>query len=151
MPGLSPDAALGEIISELRLQKAFQQVPDNPEAEQALQRPVLKPLLDEAAGQSGRYSSWRPRDHLDARGPSPGVPRPERSLCWRRPELARRMPGAAQRVGDWSWRPPRSEMTLELDDIQSGAVFPRPSPSVGTYVLLRIDHRARRSARSCGG
>ena len=45
-----PDAALGEIISELRLQKAFQQVPDNPEAEQALQRPALKPLLDEAAG-----------------------------------------------------------------------------------------------------
>ena len=32
-------------------------------------------------------------------------------------------------------------MTLELDDIQSGAVFPRPSPSVGTYVLLRIDDR----------
>ena len=31
---------------------------------------------------------------------------------------------------------------LELDDIQSGALHPRPSPYVGTYLLLRIDDRA---------
>ena len=28
---------------------------------------------------------------------------------------------------------------LDLDDIQSGALHPRPSPYVGTYLLLRID------------
>ena len=31
------------------------------------------------------------------------------------------------------------EPTLELDDIQAGALFERPSPYVGTYLLLRID------------
>ncbi len=30
---------------------------------------------------------------------------------------------------------------LDLDDIQSGALHPRPSPYVGTYLLLRIDDR----------
>ncbi|HET6833991.1 MAG TPA: hypothetical protein VFH30_08975, partial [Acidimicrobiales bacterium] len=30
---------------------------------------------------------------------------------------------------------------LELDDIQSGALHERPSPYVGTYLLLRIDDR----------
>src|SRR4051794_35711518 len=30
---------------------------------------------------------------------------------------------------------------LELDDIQSGALHPRPSPYVGRYILLRIDDR----------
>ena len=30
---------------------------------------------------------------------------------------------------------------LELDDIQSGALYERPSPYVGTYLLLRIDDR----------
>lgn len=33
-------------------------------------------------------------------------------------------------------------ISLELDDIQSGALFERPSPYVGTYLLLRIDDRA---------
>jgi len=33
------------------------------------------------------------------------------------------------------------EPTLELDDIQAGALFERPSPYVGTYLLLRIDDR----------
>src|SRR4051812_3611732 len=33
-------------------------------------------------------------------------------------------------------------MGLELDDIQSGALHERPSPYVGTYLLLRIDDRA---------
>jgi Dyp-type peroxidase family len=32
-------------------------------------------------------------------------------------------------------------VSLELDDIQSGALHPRPSPYVGTYLLLRIDDR----------
>ncbi len=32
-------------------------------------------------------------------------------------------------------------MKLELDDIQSGALRPRPSPYVGAYVVLRIDDR----------
>src|ERR1700716_969944 len=30
---------------------------------------------------------------------------------------------------------------LDLDDIQSGALHERPSPYVGTYLLLRIDDR----------
>jgi len=30
---------------------------------------------------------------------------------------------------------------LELDDIQNGALHPRPSPYVGVYILLRIDER----------
>ena len=34
------------------------------------------------------------------------------------------------------------EPVLELDDIQSGALHERPSPYVGTYLLLRIDDRA---------
>ena len=33
-------------------------------------------------------------------------------------------------------------VTLELDDIQSGALHERPSPYVGKYLLLRIDDRA---------
>jgi Dyp-type peroxidase family len=32
-------------------------------------------------------------------------------------------------------------MKLELDDIQNGALHPRPLPYVGAYVLLRIDDR----------
>jgi Dyp-type peroxidase family len=32
-------------------------------------------------------------------------------------------------------------ISLELDDIQSGVLHPRPSPYVGTYLLLRIDDR----------
>jgi Dyp-type peroxidase family len=35
-----------------------------------------------------------------------------------------------------------TDLQLELDDIQSGALHARPSPYVGTYVLLRIDDRA---------
>jgi Dyp-type peroxidase family len=34
------------------------------------------------------------------------------------------------------------DVTLELDDIQSGALHERPSPYVGRYLLLRIDDRA---------
>ena len=35
-----------------------------------------------------------------------------------------------------------TSISLELDDIQSGALHERPSPYVGTYLLLRIDDRA---------
>src|SRR4051812_22034033 len=35
-----------------------------------------------------------------------------------------------------------SETVLDLDDIQAGALFERPSPYVGTYLLLRIAVRA---------
>ncbi|MDL9979542.1 Dyp-type peroxidase [Microbacterium sp. ASV49] len=35
-----------------------------------------------------------------------------------------------------------AEVALELDDIQSGALHERPSPYVGTYLMLRIDDRA---------
>ena len=31
--------------------------------------------------------------------------------------------------------------TLELDDIQSGALRPRPSPFAATYIAFRIDDR----------
>ena len=34
-----------------------------------------------------------------------------------------------------------SKTVLELDDIQSGVLSPRPSPYVATYILLRIDDR----------
>ena len=34
------------------------------------------------------------------------------------------------------------DVVLELDDIQSGALHERPSPYVGSYLLLRIDDRA---------
>ena len=34
-----------------------------------------------------------------------------------------------------------SQVGLELDDIQSGVLRPRPTPYVGTYILLRIDDR----------
>lgn len=34
-----------------------------------------------------------------------------------------------------------SEALLELDDIQSGVLRPRPSPYAATYVLLRVDQR----------
>jgi deferrochelatase/peroxidase EfeB len=32
-------------------------------------------------------------------------------------------------------------VNLELEDIQGGVLHPRPSPYVGTYLLLRIDDR----------
>src|SRR3712207_8086682 len=32
-------------------------------------------------------------------------------------------------------------VSLDLDDIQRGVLHPRPSPYVGTYLLLRIDDR----------
>jgi hypothetical protein len=44
-----PEPTVKEIWKALALQRAFQQVLDNPEAEQALEHPALKPLLDQAA------------------------------------------------------------------------------------------------------
>jgi hypothetical protein len=43
------DASVDAIGKALRVQKAFQQVLDHPEAAQALNHPALKPLLEEAA------------------------------------------------------------------------------------------------------
>ena len=43
------DVTMPEIRKALRLEQAFQQVLDNPEAAQALQHPALKPLLEQAA------------------------------------------------------------------------------------------------------
>lgn len=43
------DGSVKEIQKAQRLQKAFQQVLDDPKAAQALEHPALKPLLDEAA------------------------------------------------------------------------------------------------------
>ena len=39
---------------------------------------------------------------------------------------------------------------LELDDIQSGALFERPSPYVGRYLMLRITDRAEAGSSSAG-
>lgn len=44
-----PEATVKQIWKALAVQQAFQQVLDNPAAEQALQAPALKPLLDQAA------------------------------------------------------------------------------------------------------
>ena len=44
-----PNLTVREIQKGERLRKAFQKVLDRPEAEQALNHPALKPLLDEAA------------------------------------------------------------------------------------------------------
>lgn len=44
-----PEPTVKQIWKALELQHAFQQVLDNPEAEQALKHPALKPLLDLAA------------------------------------------------------------------------------------------------------
>jgi hypothetical protein len=44
-----PEATVKEIWKALEVQRAFQKVLDNPAAEQALESPVLQPLLEHAA------------------------------------------------------------------------------------------------------
>ena len=44
-----PEPTVQQVLRALALQKAFQQVLDSPGAEEALQHPALKPLLDLAA------------------------------------------------------------------------------------------------------
>ena len=44
-----PDATVKQIWKALAVEKAFEKVLDNPEAEQVLQAPALKPLLEQAA------------------------------------------------------------------------------------------------------
>ena len=39
----------------------------------------------------------------------------------------------------------RTRVVLELDDIQSGVLRPRPTPYAATYILLRIDDRDARA------
>ena len=42
----------------------------------------------------------------------------------------------------WGWQVfGRDEFMLELDDIQSGVLRPRPTPYVATYIAFRIDDR----------
>ena len=43
---------------------------------------------------------------------------------------------------DTAGMPEATDPHLELDDIQAGALFERPSPYVGTYLMLRIADRA---------
>src|SRR5262245_38869412 len=49
--------------------------------------------------------------------------------------------GIPQRGGTHSMSTGKTPVSLDLDDLQSGILHPRPSPYVGTYVLLRIDDR----------
>jgi hypothetical protein len=44
-----PGVTVQEIQEALRVQTAFQQVLDDPDAAEALQHPALKPLLEQAA------------------------------------------------------------------------------------------------------
>jgi hypothetical protein len=44
-----PNATVKEIWKALDVDKAFQQVLDNPASKQALESPAMKPLLDRAA------------------------------------------------------------------------------------------------------
>jgi hypothetical protein len=44
-----PEPTVQEVLKALALQEAFQRVLDTPGAEEALQHPALKPLLDQAA------------------------------------------------------------------------------------------------------
>ena len=44
-----PGVTVKEIQKALRVQTAFQQVLDDPDAAEALQHPALKPLLEQAA------------------------------------------------------------------------------------------------------
>ena len=63
------------------------------------------------------------------------------------PRRAEPRPAHPARAPPLTWAPTqcrraRRRPALELDDIQSGALHERPSPYVGTYLLLRIDDRA---------
>ena len=79
------------------------------------------------------------RDGVDAatRPASRRVPLPRRAEPG--PARAARAP---LRKRPWTAVTTRRHSPLELDDIQSGALHERPSPYVGTYLLLRIDDRA---------
>ena len=44
-----PEASVKEVWKALEVQKAFQQVLDDPAAEQAMTSPALHPLLEQAA------------------------------------------------------------------------------------------------------
>src|SRR5436309_11902652 len=71
-----------------------------------------------------------------------GPPR-TRSRTWRRRIRTRPSPPSTSRNGTRMDTVTATESSdLELDDIQSGALHERPSPYVGTYLLLRIDERA---------
>src|SRR5262249_6223191 len=63
-----------------------------------------------------------------------------RSPTWRRPIRTR--PSLPRRHSDQVCEQVTAgTISLELDDIQSGVLHERPSPYVGTYLLLRINDR----------
>src|SRR5258705_7261176 len=64
-------------------------------------------------------------------------PAPRPFPTWRRPIRIRPSPPSTTEIVTAT-----GGISLELDDIQSGALHERPSPYVGTYLLLRIDDRA---------
>src|SRR3989440_11642650 len=66
-------------------------------------------------------------------------PRPFR-ICRRPTRLRPKSPSTTERARQMNTA--TESPALELDDIQSGALHERPSPYVGTYLLLRIDDRA---------
>ena len=76
----------------------------------------------------GVDQSTRPASHV----PIPGCSESGPALGARAPPLTMAPTGTSG----------PSDPVLELDDIQSGALHERPSPYVGTYLLLRIDDRA---------
>src|SRR5947208_12173834 len=66
-------------------------------------------------------------------------PRPFR-ICRHPTRLRPKSPSTTERARQMNTA--TESPALELDDIQSGALHERPSPYVGTYLLLRIDDRA---------
>src|SRR3989440_5672083 len=66
-------------------------------------------------------------------------PRPFR-ICRRPTRLRPKSPSTTERARQMNTA--TESPALELDDIQSGALHERPTPYVGTYLLLRIDDRA---------
>ena len=89
--------------------------------------PVIRDGVDQAttAGVAHAFPTWRRRTRIRPSLPSTTDDgRPVDTLT------------AAERI------------SLELDDIQSGALHERPSPYVGRYLLLRIDDR--RAGRRAG-
>src|SRR3954453_19829013 len=71
----------------------------------------------------------------------PPAPAPSRSRTWRhRTRTPRRSPSTTS-AGRQDTVTLADSIPLELGDIQSGALYERPSPYVGTYLLLRIDDR----------
>src|SRR5919198_6733708 len=69
-------------------------------------------------------------------------PRGARSPTWRRRiRILPSLLSSTSQGGVMTTVSDAARSSLELDDIQSGALHERPSPYVGTYLLLRVDDR----------